>query len=227
MAIVVAFISQKGGVGKSTLARALAAVAAHAGIAVGVADLDPRQHTVLRWQRTRVEGGHTPAVAVRACASLDEALAWQDELDLLIIDTPAGVHRGTLDIARHSHLVVQPSGASLDDLHPAVLLFHELVAAGVPKSRLVMALMRTMTKTEEDAARRYIAGASYATLPGSIPERAAFREAQNIGQALNETDEQSLNDRVDALMQALLDKVASEVAVLSEWQAKNDKEGAA
>ena len=227
MTIVVAFISQKGGVGKSTLARALAAVAAHAGVAVGVADLDPRQNTVMRWQHARAEGGHTPAVAVRACASLDEALAWQEELDLLIIDTPAGAHRGTLDIARHAHLVVQPSGASIDDLHPAVLLFHELVAAGVPKSRLVVALMRTMTKREEDAARTYITDASYETLPGSIPERAAFRQAQNIGQALNETDEQSLNGRVDALMQALLDKVASEVAALSQWQATSDKEGAA
>ena len=142
-------------------------------------------------------------------------------------DSPAGAHRGTLEIARHAHLVVQPSGASIDDLHPAVLLFHELVAAGVPKSRLVMALMRTMTKKEEDAARRYIGGASYETLPGSIPERPAFRQAQNIGQALNETDEQSLNDRVDALMQALLDKVASEVAALSQRQATSDKEGAA
>ena len=227
MAIVVAFISQKGGVGKSTLARALAAVAAHAGVAVGVADLDPRQNTVMRWQRARAEGGHTPVVAVRACASLDEALAWQKDLDLLIIDTPAGAHRGTFDIARTAHLVVQPSGASIDDLHPAVLLFHELVAAGVPKSRLIVALMRTMTKREEDAARTYIADAAYATLPGSIPERAAFRQAQNIGQALNETDEQSLNDRVDALMQALLDKVASEVDALSQWQAKNDEEGAA
>ena len=227
MAIVVAFISQKGGVGKSTLARALAAVAAHAGVAVGIADLDPRQNTVMRWQRARAEGGRTPAVAVRACATLDEALAWQEELDLLIIDTPAGAYRGTLDIARHAHLVVQPSGASIDDLHPAVLLFHELVAAGVPKSRLVVALMRTMTKREEDAARTYITDASYETLPGSIPERAAFRQAQNIGQALNETDEQSLNDRVDALMQALLDKVASEVAALSQWQATSDKEGAA
>ncbi|MFN0135087.1 MAG: P-loop NTPase [Phycisphaerae bacterium] len=227
MTIVVAFISQKGGVGKSTLARALAAVAAHAGVAVGIADLDPRQNTVMHWQRTRTESGHTPTVAVRSFATLEDALAWKPELDLLIIDTPAGVHRGTLEIARYAHLVVQPSGASIDDLHPAVLLFHELIAAGIPKSRLVVALMRTMTKREEDAARTYIADASYAVLPGSIPERAAFRHAQNVGQALNETDEQSLNDRVDALMQALLDKVASEVATLSESQGTNDKEGAA
>ena len=43
MAAVIAFISQKGGVGKSTLARALAAVCAQAGLEVVLADLDPRQ----------------------------------------------------------------------------------------------------------------------------------------------------------------------------------------
>ena len=40
MPVVVAFISQKGGVGKSTLARALGAVAASAGLKVRLADLD-------------------------------------------------------------------------------------------------------------------------------------------------------------------------------------------
>ena len=38
MAAVIAFISQKGGVGKSTLARALAAVCAQAGLEVVLAD---------------------------------------------------------------------------------------------------------------------------------------------------------------------------------------------
>ena len=50
---VVAFISQKGGTGKSTLARALAAIVAHAGLAVRIADLDPQQSTVIEWEKLR------------------------------------------------------------------------------------------------------------------------------------------------------------------------------
>ena len=38
MPAVIAFVSQKGGVGKTTLARALAAVCSHAGLAVVLAD---------------------------------------------------------------------------------------------------------------------------------------------------------------------------------------------
>ena len=52
MPIIVSFISQKGGVGKSTLARALAAVAAY-GMRVRLADLDAQQATVIEWERTR------------------------------------------------------------------------------------------------------------------------------------------------------------------------------
>ena len=53
MAAVIAFVSQKGGVGKSTLARALAAVCSKAGLEVVLADLDPRQQTLVHWQKAR------------------------------------------------------------------------------------------------------------------------------------------------------------------------------
>lgn len=49
MLVIVGFVSQKGGVGKSTLARALATSAAAAGTTVTIADLDVQQETVKRW----------------------------------------------------------------------------------------------------------------------------------------------------------------------------------
>jgi chromosome partitioning protein len=42
---IIAFISQKGGVGKSTLARALAVEATREGLKTLLADLDPGQQT--------------------------------------------------------------------------------------------------------------------------------------------------------------------------------------
>ncbi|WP_310707558.1 nucleotide-binding protein, partial [Burkholderia multivorans] len=53
MAAIVAFVSQKGGVGKSTLARALAREAAAGGLRVKVADLDTQQGTAVDWHRLR------------------------------------------------------------------------------------------------------------------------------------------------------------------------------
>ena len=74
MAAVVAFVSQKGGVGKSTLARALAREAAAGGLRVKVADLDTQQGTSVDWHRQRLQAGIEPAVSVEAFATAAQAL---------------------------------------------------------------------------------------------------------------------------------------------------------
>ncbi|MGA7323540.1 MAG: plasmid partition protein [Rhodomicrobium sp.] len=89
-----------------------------------------------------------------------------------------------------------------------MLLFHELTDAGISKHRLAMALCRVLSEDEEKAARGYLEAAGYEVLPGSIPESAAYRAAHNRGRSLIETDEQILNEHADALMEALLTKVA-------------------
>jgi len=216
MTIVVAFISQKGGVGKSTLARAVAAVAAHGGLRVMLADLDRRQQTLLQWQKARKENKVSPRIAVAPFENVDDALAAGRNSDLIILDAPGRVDASTLAIARRAHLVVQPTGPSVDDLHPTVLVFHELAHAGIPKSRLIAALCRVLLDEEEIAARSYLEEAGYAVLPGSIPESANYRIAHNKGRSLTETAERSLNERADALMESLLSKIAALMETPSE-----------
>jgi chromosome partitioning protein len=135
MTTIIAFVSQKGGVGKSTLARGLAREAVHGGMKVKIADLDTQQGTCVDWHRTRLHAGIQPAVAVESFATAAEALKIADQYDVLIIDGPARTSKGTLAIARMAHLVVQPTGASVDDLRPAVREFHALVKAGIPKEK--------------------------------------------------------------------------------------------
>jgi chromosome partitioning protein len=210
MAAVIAFISQKGGVGKSTLARALAAVCAQAGLEVVLADLDPRQQTLIQWQKARTAQRVSPRLSVEPFDNAAEAVIERAEAcDLLILDTPGGVNDDTLAVARMAHLIVQPTGPSLDDVHPTVLLFHELVAVGIPKSRLVAALCRVLDDEEEAVARAYLKEAGYEVLEGSIPESLTYRVAHNRGRSLTETNEQAFNERADALIEALLTKVAA------------------
>ncbi len=211
MAVVVAFLSQKGGVGKSTLARGLAAVAGYAGMHTRLADLDPQQASVSEWERARDRNAVDPPCEVVAYDSAADAIGQSGDVELLIIDCPARIGHDTLEIAQRSHLVVQPTGASADDLRPAVLTFHELVKAGVPRGRLVAAVCRILSDTEEAAARAYIQAAGYEVLAGSIPERSAYREAQNRGQAITETKVTKLNQCADALMESLLRKVTKEL----------------
>ena len=205
MATIVGLVSQKGGVGKSTIARGLAREAAANGLNVKLADLDTQQGTSVDWHRRRLEAGVEPAISVEAYKTAAQALKVAPLFDLLVLDGPARASAATLEIARQAAIVIQPTGARADDLRPATLLFHELTGAGIPKSRLIFALSRIGTEAEEAEARAYIAKAGYEALAGSIPERPAYRQAQNVGGTVTETRYQQLNKRADELLQAAAD----------------------
>ena len=209
MTTVIAFVSQKGGVGKSTLSRALAREAAASGLSVKIADLDTQQGTSVDWHRQRMDGGHEPVVSAEAFKTASQALAIAQNFDLLVIDAPARTSQGTLDISKVASLIVQPTGASVDDLRPAVREFHALVKEGIPKERMVFALNRIGTAAEEAETRAYLAEAGYAVLEGCLYERPAYRKAQNIGHAVTETRYAGLNEKADALIQALIDRVTN------------------
>jgi chromosome partitioning protein len=207
MANIIALVSQKGGVAKSTLARALAREAAANGLRVKLADLDTQQGTSTNWHRRRLDNGVQPVFSVEGFKTAAQALKAANGFDVLVLDGPARASAATLEIGRQSALVIQPTGASVDDLHPAVLVFHELVRAGIPKSRLAFALCRTGTEAEEAEARAYLTEAGYEVLPGSIPERPAYRQAQNLGLAITETRFPQLNRRVDEVLQSVADHI--------------------
>lgn len=211
MPLIVSFVSQKGGVGKSALARALSVALAGGGMKVLLADLDPQQGTVVEWGKLRERAGFKPAVPVRRFKTADDAIIAGETADVLIVDGPARASAGTLELARQSDLVVQPSGCGLDDLRPAVLLFHELLAAGIGRERLVVILSRTAGEAEEGAARRYLQKATYEVLTTSVPERVTYREAMNQGASLIETTDKKLNGRAETAMDELVKKVRSKV----------------
>ena len=211
MPVVVAFLSQKGGVGKSTLARALATLAAQSGVKVFVADLDAQQKTIVHWQERRTSRAITPTITVENLSDIDDALSAAEGYQLLVVDASGRASAATLEIAKYAHVVVQPTGAGLDDLYPGVLLFHELVGEGIPRERLVFALCRTSSKQEENAARDYLGKTQYTVLPGSIPEQVIYRYAQNVGRAVTETDDVALNARADEMLTGLFGKLKLEI----------------
>jgi chromosome partitioning protein len=206
-ATVIAFVSQKGGVGKSTFSRGLAREAARAGLSVKICDLDVQQGSCVDWHRRRLAGSVEPLVSVESYRTAEQALGEADRYDLLIIDAPARASEGTRKIAERADLVIQPTNAGLDDLVPAVRLFHELVKAGIQKKRLAFALNQILTEAEEAAARAYLEEAGYSVLAGSLPSRASYRDAQNQGRSITETAFSTRNARADAVLQSLIDRI--------------------
>ena len=207
MGIIVGFVSQKGGVGKSTLARALACVAANANWNVMIADLDDQQSTSADWFENRTANGHQPEIPVERCRSVGDALKLADQVELLIIDGPARATQQTLKIAEVAHLVVQPTGPRIDDMVPGVRVFQALEAKGIPRERMAFALCRVHTVTEEMRARAWLGDTEFEVLRGHLPERPAYGQAQDVGRAVIETRHGSLNDQADSLIESILEGV--------------------
>lgn len=124
MAALIGLVSQKGGVGKSTLARLIAREYAAAGWQVKIADLDISQGTSTDWKQRRERAGIKPDIAVEPFGTVAQALKVAQLYDLVVFDGPPHSMAGTLEITNVSHAVILPTGLSLDDLKPTVLLAH-------------------------------------------------------------------------------------------------------
>jgi chromosome partitioning protein len=209
MALIVAMLSQKGGVGKSTLARLLACEFATQGWNVKIGDLDISQATSFQWRTRRLQNQIEPDVPVEQFGSVNKALALADQYDLLVLDGEPHATSSTRAIAIASQLVVIPTGLSLDDLPPAVVLAHDMVKHGVPKQRIVFALSRVGDSfVEIEEGRSYLRDAGYEVLPGAIPEKTAYRRATDEGRALTQTRYQSLNQRAEEVIQGIVDRIS-------------------
>lgn len=210
MTLLIALVSQKGGVGKSTLARLLAREYANSGWRTKIADMDISQGTSCEWARVRMEAEIIPEIAAEQFPRVERALAQADQYDLIIFDGAPHSTRDTLAIAKVSDLVVLPTGYSLDDLKPTVRLAHELKHAGIPTTKIAFAFTRGGdSATEYQEAALYLEQTGYALIPGYIPDRTAYRRATDTGRALTETNYPSLNAKADALVQAIGDHVTS------------------
>jgi chromosome partitioning protein len=175
------------------------------GLATIVSDLDAAQGTVHEWARDRAKLGIQPPVAVRLCRTASEALDGAGKLDLLLVDGPAKADAETLALARIADLVVQPCGGGLDDLRPAIRTFNGLIDRGVPRDRLLMALIRVGSEAEASSARDYLEVAGYACAAGWLPERLTYRTLHNSGQAVTEARVTGLRSAAEALVQSIID----------------------
>lgn len=210
---ILGFVSQKGGVGKSTLARLVAREYAAAGWAVKIADLDPGQGTSFKWQNRRLQSKIEPDIAVERFRTVEKALPFAEHYDLFIFDGPAYSNVGTLAIARASDLVVLPTGLSVDDMEPAVLLAHELAGQGVPTSKFVFAFCRVgESDAELSESQSYVEKAGYVSLPAALPERTAYRRVTDEGKALTECSFPTLKKKADDMAQAIMDRLAAATA---------------
>jgi len=196
----IAVVSQKGGAGKSTLARLLAVEAARDDKKAKIADLDLHQGTSTNWNMRRQRAGRTPAIDVQTFGSVDQALRGAVGCDVMIFDGAPHASAQTAQAAKAADLVIIPTKTTLDDLTAALGLARELTKAGIQPARVLFALNQTTDSASEAAeARDWLLRGGFPTCEAHIPLKTGYSRALDAGDALSEAKHSSLNGRARAL----------------------------
>jgi chromosome partitioning protein len=206
--MIISLISQKGGVGKSAIARLLAVEYVRAGWTVKIADLDTMQGTVTKWKVRRDRAKLTPEIPVEKFATVERAIREAERYDLLIIDGPAHAEKGGKGMAAKSDLVLIPTCYGLDDLEAQVEAAYELEAEGIDRSRIWFVFSRVSgSPLEDQTAREYLQRAKVNVFEPVLAELPSIRQGHNGGKAASEISFPAIRERAVALALAVADQV--------------------
>ncbi len=190
----IAFVNQKGGVGKTTLAVNVAGYMARQGLKVLFIDADPQQ-SALDWAGAR--NGECPfsIVGMPRPVIHKELPKLETGYAHVIIDSPPSVHQLTQSIVGASDVVVVPVQPSPYDVWAAEAVLRVIDDASAvlnPQLKTVFAINRKIVNT---AIGRDIVGAlaNYGkpVMAAHVCQRVAFAESAAQGKTVFEIDEQS------------------------------------
>lgn len=205
--MIVAVVSQKGGVGKSSLSRTLAVEFTRAGWRVLLADIDSSQITSNRWaEKRRNAAGIVPQIETAVYPMATLAIEAAENYDLTIIDGAPHATQGTADAAAAANLVVIPTGSSMDDLEPSVMLAREL-AESLNSEKIVFALYKTTSDAQERESRETLASFGFEVLSGAVPVKTGYIDAFDRGFCATETKYDNLNQTAGVLIKNISEKL--------------------
>lgn len=183
-----AFLSQKGGSGKTTLAVHTAVAAHESGERVTIVDTDIQRSATV-WGNVRHEAA--PIVATAAAVDLANVLeaAEQDKITLTLVDTAPHAAPDAAHIAKMVDLVVIPCRPTAFDL-AAVSSAVEIVRAAKVRGAFVLSAC-PFRSPEIAEARTVLEDYGLLMAPVEITDRRAFARAIATGRAVTEFDHTS------------------------------------
>ncbi|SMF55465.1 chromosome partitioning protein [Azospirillum oryzae] len=196
---IIAVVSPKGGSGKSTLTRNLAAAAAGDGVPVAVIDTDA-QGTSAEWARVRADADAVPVPGFTAETSAAARRADAAGAQLVLVDTPTAIEKdpeGFKALVLASELVVIPTQALPDDVRSVETIMRAVQALDRPA---IYCLNRVKPRVKEtDGARlRLIRSGDVAA--AAIPDSVDVVRAMANGYGVTEVGGRGA-DEVAALWQ--------------------------
>lgn len=181
---VIAITSEKGGVGKSTLAVHLAGAFNERGLSVQLIDEDGRVGSSLRWSHKALEhaaqSGGLGFMVLEPDEVKPKKLA---DLDVLVIDTEGRPKRKELrQLAARTDLILVPSGTSALELEATRELLNFLSEEGgaARKTRVAMTRVPPVGHAGEEA-REDLRDDGWTVCNTLVRQYAAYQKAADIG----------------------------------------------
>jgi chromosome partitioning protein len=203
--IVASFVGQKGGVGKSALARVLAVAVAHQGKKVLIADYDLEQLSCVEWGAARLKNGIEPEVEVRAFKSLKKLRKAAEGFDVVVVDTRGLADDFTEEISLESDVVFLPTGTSMDDLRPTIGLAKRLMRQKGAINKVMLVLSKTgRSERQVEQALATIECAGFECLNATWPQRDGYQSDFDLGKAGSESSNPFLKQSAQDIERALL-----------------------
>lgn len=207
--ITVAFCTQKGGTGKTTIATALAVAAHLAGKKSALLDLDPQTNAVNWFDRREGDGPDVASIqpgAIRRSLDAYRGLG----MDWVFIDTPGKMDSASTEAAKYADMVLIPTQAqifAIDTLEPLKRL---LDMAGNPPAFVVLNLVHPNAggRAADDAAaitERF----NVQVAPIHLSRLKAYEDAPALGQTPQELEPQGRAAQEVASLFSFLSEQAS------------------
>lgn len=181
---ILALVSQKGGVGKTTLAGHLAVEAERDGSSVAVLDTDPQGSLAAWWNSREAE---TPLFVRSSLDKLRQQLTELETMgiDLVVIDTPPAITAHIQLVVACSDLILIPARPSPHDLR-AVGGTIELVE---PTGKPMIFVVNGATQRARITADAAIALSQHGTVaPTTVHQRVDFANSMIDGRTVGELD---------------------------------------
>lgn len=211
----IAIMGSKGGVTKSTKARALAVAYTGAEWKTLIADMEQGQATSRKFATRRDEFGVKPALNVKSFGSVAQV---EREIksglhDMTIIDCPAFATKSAIDIANIADLIVLPTGFSEDDMESTASLANSLTIAGINPEKICIVFSGIDEKKTKIARMKdyekacdYFSALPYTIINGYIPKLPSLREAQDVGRSIIECIYPGPRQKADNVIQGIISR---------------------
>ena len=179
--LTISLVAQKGGVGKTTVARCLGVAFERSGVSTAILDMDPQASAALWAKRREAE---QPEVLPTVLPLLGDTLkAARESVDLVLIDTPPKNADVAIAAARVSDLIIVPCRAQIDDIETLSATKQILDVTGDARTFVLLNGVPPNVARREEAAAS-ITGhpeAPFTVCPHAFGHRAAFGDSSVLG----------------------------------------------